>query len=150
MGRTLVYIDANSPQPRHREAAPPGAAFRQARIPAVEAELNDTPVTEVIIGTPDAGSDIAAHRQWATIKAKYEEERRYRDSDVQAEVVVNESMNPEAQRYEPDLAAAVGESAAQALAEAGYGTLAAAKALGEDVTEIDGIGSAKHEALQEA
>jgi hypothetical protein len=118
-------------------------------VPAVEATLGDQPVTTVIIGTPDAESDVAAHREWARVKRKYEEERRYRDSDVQAEVKVREQMDPQVQAYEPALAEVVGESAAESLAEAGYGTLAAAKAMGEDVMEVDGVGEAKYDALQD-
>jgi len=152
MAKTLVYIDEPAPSERHREAAPVGAVYAQARIPAVEADAS-----KVIIGTPadEMGRDgpvPQAHRDWQEVRDTYEAEKTYRESEVDPSLTVEVApeMDPEVTAYEPALADIVGTSAAETLADEGFGTLAAAKALGDDVTEFGGIGPAKKQALQDA
>jgi hypothetical protein len=168
--RTLVYIDTPSPEPRHREAAGPEAAFRQARVPAVEAGEEGSRVQTVIIGTPadelgresgehssekDSGGPSSpvpqAHRDWQVVREKYEAAKASRDSAVPQSLTIEvvPAMDPDATSYEPALADLVGEGAAERLGSEGYGTVAAAKALGEDVQEIKGVGPKKYEALQD-
>lgn len=152
MPTALAYIDLPSPRERHREAVPEGTTFAQARIPAVDADARI-----VYIGTPDPESNIQAHKDWAEVKRKYEAERDDPEGSVDPDLTIEvcPEMDPDlADTPVPssgDLREVVGTRQANALENAGYGTLEAAKALGkEELTEIDGVGEGTYNKLHES
>lgn len=145
MPKVLAYIDEPAPKDRHRDPVPAGTVFAQARVPAVDGDAET-----VIIGPPDAESKIAAHRHWAEVKRKYEQERDHPEGSVSrsCEIRVEDSFAPDLQGGEDALAEVVGTRQANALDEAGYGTVQAARALDkEDLVALDGVGEATYDKL---
>lgn len=158
---TLAYVDEPQVTDEEREVCPHGTKFRRAKFPAVESNA-----LTVIIGTPDreAADDPtkrAVHAHWAEVKRAYEQERKAQKSKpaeeqdpvARVEIKVEEALDPvdDGQEAQEDLSEVVGTRQANALNDAGYGTLEAARALSkEDLTEIDGVGEATYEKLQEA
>lgn len=150
MPSVLAFIDEPAPQERHREAVPSHAVFAQASIPAVDADAQT-----IYIGTPDAESDIQAHKDWAEVQHVYEQEAKDPEGSVTADLTIEvvPEMDPEPAPSEPQdrLQEVVGTRQANALQAAGYGTLPAAQALSkEDLTAIDGVGKTTFEKLQDA
>lgn len=150
MPSRLAYIDEPAPKERHRDAVPEGVTFAQARIPAVDSDAR-----EVYIGTPDPEKEAQAHTDWAEVKRKYEAEREDEEGSVHPELQIHvvPEMDPEPSDPEPqsELKDVVGTRQANALLDAGYGTLAAAQALPkEEFLEIGGVGEGTYNKLHES
>lgn len=150
MPTVLAWIDTPAPEERHREAVPSHAVFAQASIPAI-----DSDVQKMYIGTPDPEADLQAHKDWARVKRVYENEAQDPNGNVTGtlEVEVVPEMDPDPEPPEPQdqLQEVVGTRQANALQDAGYGTLPAAQALAKEaLLEIDGVGETTFQKLQDA
>ena len=140
MAAYCYFVGAKVPP---EEVVPPGATLRRADHFALEADAST-----VYIGPPDPDADAdpsmpTARAHWAHVKAEYEA------SDVRATIEIIDDLDP-LDGAESGLDEVVGTRQANALREAGYGTLAAARALPkEQFVDLDGVGESSYDKLHD-
>lgn len=124
----------------------PEAKYRNAQAFNGVAEVDDV----ILMGTPDPDGEHNYNRRCAEIRDAYAQAKKDPEHAFDGELKEVKGLNPDTSGSEGDLAELVGAKQANALADAGYGTLEAARALSEeDLTAIKGVGKATYERLQE-